>query len=320
METFYGVVEFDTPIHCTKETLGSRRPVLVGGVSGTLELPSPPGWGADKPDDPLRVPLTAPVAASWKQGEQPMHWGSPTHFPNGWGRVEKALLTFELPPDEMSTLAASIHRGFAHWYKLFEQYLELLTRQRSFPRIEMEAYPSQLDLFRWGRDGKAERSYEREPHAVTVFTSSTDEHHLKPLQFEQICEMASSLREPALPYRIQLEAYRAAWSGDYRKALIETGSAAELGLASAARELLTRSGIGYADELMKRFQALGGKFELARMVGVPLPQSDYQRRLVTPRNGVIHRGEFAERSVALDAVRVTDELLGAICPSLQETL
>lgn len=179
MEMFFGVVEFDTSIHCAKETLGCKTPVLIGGVSGVFELPSAAAWDLDAPDDPLRIPLTAPAsAATWKQGEQPLHWGSPTHYPNGWGRVEKALLTFDLPLEAMSTLAASIHRGFARWYKLFEQYLELLTRQRSFPRIVMEAYPGQLDLFRWGSDGKAERSYEREPHSVSVFTSSTDEHLL----------------------------------------------------------------------------------------------------------------------------------------------
>jgi hypothetical protein len=83
--------------------------------------------------------------------------------------------------------------------------------------------------------------------------------------------------------------------------------------------MMSASGITFVDELVKRFQALGGKLELARIVGVSLPDIDYKTRLVTPRNGVIHRGMFASREAAADAIRVTDELLRAICPSLQET-
>lgn len=319
VEMFYGLIQFDASVSCTKDALGCKATVVIGGVTGMIELPSPAPWGPERPDDPLHVPLTPPpAAASWKDGDRPMLWGVPIHYPNGWGRVERALLTFELPHEEMRTLASSIHQGFTRWYKLFDQYFELITRQRSFSHVEVEPYPSQLDLFRCGGDGKADRPYDTGSPSLSVFTSNTDELLLKREQFVQICALASSLKDPALPYQIQLEAYRAARNGDYRKALVETGAAAELGLASAAREMLTTSRIGYTDELMKRFQSLGGKLALARIVGVPLPAMDYKARLVTPRNGVIHRGNFAERSVALDAIKVTDELLGAICTSLHD--
>lgn len=317
-ETFYGLITFDTSIDCTREALGSRSNVVIGGVTGVLELPSPAQWGTERPADPLHMPLTPPAdAAKWKAGDEPLFWGHPFHYPKGWSRVKNALLTFEFPLDQMRSKATNVHRGFARWYKLFDQYFELVTKQRSFSRVESNECPAGFDLFRWGENGRADRPYDRDPQTVTVRTSETDELLLKPSQFAEICSLASSSTEPALHYQIQLEAYRAMRNGDYREAIIETGTAAELGLVRAAKEVMFRSGITYVDELVKRFQALGGKLELARMVGVALPSTDYQNRLVTPRNGVIHRGFFASRETALDAVRVTDDLLRVICPSLK---
>ena len=320
VETFYGLIRFDTPIECTRDALGSRAAVVIGGVSGVLELPSQALWGTEVPEDPLHMPLVPPTAAlTWKEGDAPMWWGRPIRYPEGWSSVEKALLTFELPPDKMSAQATSVHKGFARWYKLFVQYFELVTKQRSLSLVEAEPYPGQLDLFRWSSAGKPDRPYDREPHRATIYASRTDELLLKPFQFDEICALAASSKEPALHYRIQLEAYRAMRNGDYRKAIIETGTAAELGLVRAAMEVMSKSGITFVDDLVKRFPALGGKLELARMVGVALPSTDYQGRLVTPRNGVIHRGAFAGRGTALDALQVTDELLRRIFPSLQDT-
>lgn len=319
-ETFYGLIRFDAPIECTKDALGSKATVVIGGVAGVLELPSSALWGTETPEDPLHMPLVPPAAAvTWKEGDTPMLWGQPIHYPNGWSRVEKALLTFELPLDQMRAHATSVHKGFARWYALFEQYFELVTKQRSFSRIESDPYPNQLDLFRWGLDGKPDRPYDREPHSATIYTSRAGEFLLKSNQFAQVCDLASSSKEPALHYQIQLEAYRAMHSSDYRKAIIETGIAAELGLMQAATGVMSKSGITFVDELVKRFPALGGKLALARMVRVPLPSIDYKSRLVEPRNNVIHRGEFASREAARDAIYVTDELLRTICPSLQDS-
>ncbi len=320
IETFYGLIRFDESIDCTKDTLGSKADVVIGGVAGILELPSPAPWGTERPADPLNVPLMPPSGAlTWKEGGKPMFWGRPCRYPDGWSSIHKALLIFELPHDLMSVKAASVQKGFARWYRLFHQYFELVTKQQSLSWVESDEYSAHFDLFRWGANGKADRPYETEPHSVTVFTSDTDELLLKPNQFAEICALASSSKEPALHYRIQLEAYRAARNGDFRKAIIEAGTAAELGLARAAKEMMSASGITFVDELVKRFQALGGKLELARIVGVSLPDIDYKTRLVTPRNGVIHRGLFASRETAVEAISVADELLRAICPALQET-
>jgi hypothetical protein len=319
IEVFYGIVSLEPSLGCTSSALGCRAPIKIGGVEGTLELPSPAAWGIGRPDDPLRIPLTAPVAAAtWKVGDVPLFWGFPVRYPDGWAEVEKMLLTFHLPLRDMSVMASRIHRGFTRWYELFNQYFDLVTKQRSLPSIEVAPYPGELDLFRWGSDRKVDYPYAKEVPSIAISVANSDELLLKPDQFRSVCDLASSLRDPALPYRVQLEAYRAARSGDFRKALVETGSAAELGLTQASRDIMNASGIAFADELMKRFQALGGKLELARMLGVSLPSIDYKAKLVTPRNCVIHRGDFAGKDVALDAIRVTDDLLKAICPSLQD--
>ena len=61
---------------------------------------------------------------------------------------------------------------------------------------------------------------------------------------------------------------------------------------------------------------LGGRVELARMIGVPFPVGDYKALLIDPRNHVIHRADFADEISAFEAVKAVDELLTLLSPSI----
>lgn len=312
-EKLYGLVSFDEPIHATKAALGSLVKVTIGGVSGVLEFPSAPDWSAAPEGSRLDCPLVAPQSVSTlKEGDQSVYWGSPTKYPQGWARVHKALLMFELPSETLREQATNVHRGFTQWHKLFNQYLELVTRQRKSAGVEIADNPSQLQIFRQRGDGKIDHPYDPGPISIVINSSDEETLLLKPDQLVEICGLASSLIEPSIHYQIQLEAYRALRNLDYRKAIIETGTAAELALGRAALDLMVSQGIAFADKILSKYQALTGRLELARTVGVVLPQVNYVEELVTVRNRIVHRGQFAERQSAFNAVRVTDDLLHAI--------
>ena len=55
-----------------------------------------------------------------------------------------------------------------------------------------------------------------------------------------------------------------------------------------------------------------------RIVGLSLPQRDYKKNLLTPRNEVSHGSRSITRAVAHGAIQQTDELLELLCPNIQE--
>ena len=130
MEEFVllGIVTFSTELFCAKDALGQSVNVCIGAVPGKLTLPFLPQW-RDKEDDPLHKPLLGPPAArNWKRGDTPFTWGSPCSYPNGDSLVERALLEFNVEPNDCRTRAQEIYKSFPDWLNLFHEYVVLLTR------------------------------------------------------------------------------------------------------------------------------------------------------------------------------------------------
>ncbi|MDO5653073.1 MAG: hypothetical protein Q4G39_03110 [Brachymonas sp.] len=306
--TLFGLLTFDEPLLCARETLGATAPILIGGVGGICSLPRLPDW-SELPDDPLHAPLVPPEEArTWRQGSEPFAWGFPTSYPTGTGQVEMALLRFDVAGDSVSEEGARVIRGFDSWRTLFLCHLELLTKQRRIQQIRVQNKIDDLDLFCWSAENKPERPWDKEPTEVQIVFPSEDTF-LKVSQFNRLCELASAGIELPLEYRIQLEAYRALAVGDFRKAIIEAGAAAEVALTSAICAKLSTDGITHGDELLGKFRTLGGRLNLAKKIGLQLPKLGISKNLVQPRNEVVHKADFADHRTAYLAIEVTDELI-----------
>lgn len=317
-ETIFGLVKFDIPMTCSKEVLGRCAAITVGGRRGVLELPSLPPWGLEE-NDPLHIPLVPPrPAATWKHGEEPIFWGRPIQYPKGISEVHLALIIFEVPKEEARPAANEIYRGFSPWLALFETYVEIIAKQNLTIDTAITREVDRLELLRWDEDGKSVRPYDDsviEP--ITIVLSERDDS-LKPDQFSLVCELCSELRTPAIEYRIMLEAYRALRVNDHRKAIIESATVAELVLTKIIQAELARSGVAFADGLLKKFRMLQGRFDLARLIGIQLPDRDYKSILIDPRNNVVHRANFSDEREALKVVAAVEELLTLFSPGVAE--
>lgn len=317
-EKIYGLLKFDISMSCSKETLGMAVPIIVGGREGVLELPSLPIWEAGV-RDPLRMPLVSPKSAiTWKQDGDSLYWGRPNSYPDGFSSVDLALMSFEVPVYEVQNAAKDICAAFSHWLELFESYVEIVGRQNLTIDTTISRKLDRLEIFRWNAEGKFEWLPKDGAGESIVLTTGKD-CSLKPDSLRHVCDLSSKLKAPAIEYRIMLEAYRAFRVGDYRKAIIESAGAAEIVLTKAAMTELSRLGISFADELLKKYRMLQGRFELARLVGVPLPHRDYKTILIEPRNNVVHRAYFSDSSQASNAMVLVDELLTVFSPNVAES-
>lgn len=316
-KTLYGVVELKESIECKSSVLGCKEPISLGGIGGHLLFPRLP----DRVTDALTLlwqPLRPPVPAqTWKQAEQLLYWGRPYSYPTAESEVKRMLLEFSVLEIEAKTTANAINFAFPAWYAMFVDYFELVTKQRLYSNGEIKLSVANLNLFTWNEEGSAVRCHDPIDNTVEI-TVSDRVSHLNPLQLSEICKYCSSAQQPALAYRIILEAYRAFSAGDYRKAVIEAATAAEIVLGQEIKSTLVKTKVSYADQLLKKYRMLSGRFELAKMVGLGLPELDYKTLLIEPRNEIVHKADFANAKIALSAIGAVDELLACISPFMGE--
>lgn len=302
----YGLVRLDDPIICTRDVLGSVTEISVGGLVGRLAMPRLLEW-TTPPTNLFQVRLLPPLDANlWQQlGDD--KWGQPVSYPSSISRVERLLLFFDVSTSEVAGTGSRVFRGFNRWRSLFVDYFELVTKQKRVQRVKVHYQSNDLELFCWGAEGKAEHLRDADPIRISAMLSA-GEDALTADQLARICKLSSSDKEPELEYRVQLGSYRALGVGDFRKSIIETAVAAEIALTKAIQVRLLEDKISYAEKLLSKFRMLGGRIELAKTIGISLPE-DLKANLVDPRNQVIHQAEFANFKTAIQAINATDGIL-----------
>ncbi|TDY23588.1 hypothetical protein B0G81_3971 [Paraburkholderia sp. BL6665CI2N2] len=312
--TVYGIVGFEEAIACARDVLGHREVISIGGVQGTIEFPALPEWSPTE-SDPLSMPLVPPqTAKDWKRGSEPFWWGRPTRYPAGYANVTCVLLEFVVPDSELKSTGNQIRDAFMQWRSTFNDFLELITKQRRTRVVEVTGEVSGLHMFYWDADGKHAWAYDDNIH-VTITTTPGDPY-LNLAQLKQICSLCSSNVRPSLEYSLQLDAYRALRTADYRKAVIDSATAAEVVLTKAIVKRCNELGDDPEKCLKERkHRTLGGRLALARKLAISLPDIDLHQQVVEPRNDAIHEGKVMAKSTATQAVNAVDDLLALLNPS-----
>jgi len=312
----FGIVKFSPALCCAANALGCSVDVSVGGIKGTLTLPSLPDWGI-KEDDPLHMPLLGPgQARSWKQGEDLIFWGKPHSYPDGESVVEQALFQFQLEPENFESGAERIYNGFGPWLDLFEKYVILISTQGRCSRVALKnPRANQIHLLHH-EESKPGFKHITYPQSIAVNIATGGD--LQRQQFEEISRMSSELLPPRLEYLLLLEAYTARRNEDYRKAIIEAANALEVSLTNRIAEEFRIQGVSFGEKLLKKFRMLGGRFELARLLSIPLPPKDYETLVIGPRNDVVHKAGFPDEKIVHQVITEVEEVLRLFSPIIHE--
>jgi hypothetical protein len=63
---------------------------------------------------------------------------------------------------------------------------------------------------------------------------------------------------------------------------------------------------------------LSGRFELVRVLGIQLPNKDYEKLVMEPRNDVVHKADFPARQIVNQYITEVEELLRLFSPVIYE--
>jgi len=122
--------------------------------------------------------------------------------------------------------------------------------------------------------------------------------------------------DPPLSHVMAITAQSAAALGDTRAAVLDAVTAVELALATWLQDRVNPQRPDVRAALLKRVQMLGPRLQLARDWGLKLP-SDFQQRLVKPRNRVAHEGWSPPRYMAEMAATAARALVVDLVPLQQ---
>ena len=76
--------------------------------------------------------------------------------------------------------------------------------------------------------------------------------------------------------------------------------------------------ISFGDRLLKKFRMLGGRIELLRIMGITLPNKDYEALVVGPRNDVVHKAGFPDERLAHQVICEVEDILRLFSPKIHE--
>jgi HEPN domain-containing protein len=105
-------------------------------------------------------------------------------------------------------------------------------------------------------------------------------------------------------------------TGDYRRAVIDAGTAAELAMTEILDQYLATTESDTRNALLSRSRTLEGRATLIKELNAGEIPTDFTPGLKNPRNRAAHGGEQPTRSVAQKAVEIAEEIVEQAHPIL----
>lgn len=314
-KTIFGKVEFPSPLFCSADVLGKAVHVTIGKQAGTLTLPSLPDWEVEEDHLDKRLLMAPSEAIEWGR-EGPLYWGQRLDSPFGASLVKLALLKMDLRQDNFESASQEVYECFPAWIALFDQYVTLLTTKKSFQYVSDE--PGHLELLTCKEGQLTDIPTTRCSDMNVYLDVDGPDKFLRFEQFEKAASYSSSNLSPRLEYKMLLQAYRAREEEDHRKAIVEAANALEISLTKRLKEEFQNQNISFGQALLNKYGMLNGKFELARVLGIQLPDKDYKRLVMEPRNDVVHKAHFPTRPIVNQYITEVEEILRLFSPVIYE--
>ena len=105
-------------------------------------------------------------------------------------------------------------------------------------------------------------------------------------------------------------------AGDYRRAVIDAGTAAELAMTEILDQYFASTETDIRDAILSRSRTLEGRATLIKELRAAQIPPDFTAGLKTPRNRAAHGGELPTRDAAVKAVRIATEIVEQAHPVL----
>ncbi|MFE9328147.1 hypothetical protein ACIHDR_43085 [Nocardia sp. NPDC052278] len=198
------------------------------------------------------------------------------------------------------------------WWTLFSSWVAVLTEQdprdywRAVEATRMEP------IWTWV-DGEPKR---RAQTVSADWPQHRDTDALDQTTLMVCMSLAGSGQPPPDEWIFIRDARSALRAGDYRRAIIDAGTAAELAITELLDQDLALVDPAIREALFKRARALEGRSNLMKDLKAGTEPPGFTAGLKTPRNDAAHKGHRSSKQVAVKAIEVAVELVEQATPLL----
>ena len=199
------------------------------------------------------------------------------------------------------------------WWDLFSSWAAILSNQDPRDHLRMQGAVRREPVWMWV--GSAD---ERRAESVSSDVPRWDRHG-DPLDADtiEVCaQLAGSGESPPAEWLFIRDARSSITAGDYRRAVIDAGTAAELAITELLDQHLSNVDDELSSALLKRARALEGRSTLMKELNAGSEPIGFTDSLKNPRNNAAHKGHSPSKETAQRAVEIAIELVEQSTPAL----
>jgi hypothetical protein len=309
-EVIEGFYDWGPGVVVTADCLGQSYATALAGRPLTVRVPAFDGAVVAEP------PLRYKRPDSYVDVDPPNPWGEL----RSWNKAEdgsvipvtvcikRVRLWFPVTPAEAANqlLGPQLDNALSPWWDALSAWVEVVTGQDLANLGERRPKkPQTFHLWGGNPDGTMR------PLAMMIHATGFPPSH--PLSSEglQACLSAVGKGQAAPPERLHLSDARSLHNnGQWRRAVIDTATAAEVGITSW---IDSNADAKVKADLAKKPRTLGGLWRLYDELGGAVPD-DFQKLVVDPRNDAAHRGISLTSQQSTAAIDATAKLLDSTTP------
>jgi hypothetical protein len=320
-----GIVDLAVPLEVQSDALGGRVPVIIGGYEGTIGLPLPPASGIPSAGEVafLQAPSlgSRPLPELTLYGMRAGRWG---YIGSSQGHTFVEAVQIRIPlGDPSGTIPAQMHalgRAFDRWFESARDWICAWTgqpRHGEFDRAESHVSATiRVD----GKPGL---------YGSGVTLSRVFFGHQPADKDQMMSAFYCASRGYALPleHALLLRAKSDFADGNFRLAVINACTAAEVSLSAAVKAALNSAAVrdktvtnimkqsSGAVELFRLFVITGGTATVPITGGTASVSDDRViNELAKPRNEAAHAGGASTKPVAEQAIKIAIAIVKAAAP------
>ena len=300
------VIDLPAALLLGSEFHGLLKPATIGGVEVHVVLP-------DFSRSDHKTVLHPRAKVDWVASFEEKDSEDDPGWPFGRGDEQELLATrlLVLPKDRLTLREArKVQEAAEEWVRLLTKWIDVFAREDlSQERVKVEKR-GHVALV-WVDRGRSSDEVLKGQHTLRVnFGGRLD---ITPREWGKILLKASSGARPPEAHLFLRDARQTKNAGYYRRSVLDSATATELGLAKLRDDELDAADASLGRYVRGRAQQIGGLTEFLSLMGRGLPQR-IQQDVGEPRNKAIHEGYDPDEGVAERALAKTEEVVGLAFP------
>lgn len=314
------VIDLPAALLLGSDFLGLLKPAVIGGVEVHVVLPNFNKSGTETVlHRRSRVDWVGSLKAKDSKGDP--RWpfeqddrGWPFGRAFGWGAEREFSVTrlLVLPKKQLTFQEARrLHDAAADWVQLLETWIEVVTREDLHREMVTVDKPAQ-SAYVWLDRGKSPGKVLKGKHTITL---NLDVRSLPftPREWRRTLARASADERPPEAHIFLRDARHARNIARYRRSVLDSATAAELGLAKLRDDELAESKPPLESYVREKAQQIGRLSEFLSAMGRTLPER-IQQEIGKPRNQAIHEGREPDEETATKALKKAEEVVDLAFP------